>query len=541
MNGREATDADVVVVGAGFAGAALCKRLSERGARVICLEQGPWIGATDRPHETDEWEFGFTRDWSWNPNVRRLPQDYPVVTDDVNPFLYNAVGGSSNHYAGFWHRLHPSDFRKGSEHGLEGTIDWPIGYEDLEPYYELNDREVGVSGVAGDPAHPVRAERQCRPLSHGRYSSLMAAGFEKLGWHWWPADNAIISEPYDGRLACNNCVLCMAGCPRGSLGEARTTYWPKALKNGVDLRANARVERLVLGPNGRVKSAIYVDRVSQTRHELEARTFVIASNSIGTPRILLNSACPEFPDGLANRNGMVGKHLMHHGYVLLDAWFREETEQYKGPFGAAVFSQEFYETDRARGAVNGMTLTVGGGYGPATSALGGTVGRARAPWGERHHAEWRRRFNHDVFIAVQTEDLPCERNRVTLDPESKDADGIPAARISYRLHENDRKLLAFGVERAKDAALAAGAFEVDATSFGEDYRPPGWHLMGTCRMGSSPNDSVIDRDHRSWDVPNLFLCDGSSMPTGGAGNPTSTIGALALRCADRIWETRQEL
>ena len=536
-NGR----VDVLVIGAGMAGAAVCKRLSEKGMRVVCLEQGPLLHPMEHPHANDEWELAFAREWSWDPNVRRLPQDYPVVTDAVQPYLFNAVGGSTNHYAGFWHRLHPSDFRKGTEHGLEGTIDWPMSYEDLAPYYELNDREVGVSGLAGDPAHPPRAERPCPPLPHGRYASLLAAGFEKLGWHWWPADNAIISTAYDGRLPCNNCVACMAGCPRGSLGEARVTYWPKALRNGVDLRYNCRTERISVDGRGRALGAVYIDRATGARHEVSAAVVVVACNAIGTPRLLLNSACALFPDGLANRNGLVGKHLMHHGYILLDCWFEQETEQYKGAFGADIYCQEFYETDPARGAVNGITITVGGGYGPASAALGGTVGRAEAPWGREHHQEFRRRFNHDVFIAVQSEDLPCAWNAVTLDPERTDTNGIPAACVSYRLYPNDEKLLAFGVERAREVAFAAGAFELDTTPLGPAYKPPAWHLMGTCRMGNSPQDSVINTYHQSWDIPNLFICDGSAMTTGGACNPTSTIGALGLRCADMIVAKRQEL
>ena len=326
-NGR----VDVLVIGAGMAGAAVCKRLSEKGMRVVCLEQGPLLHPMEHPHANDEWELAFAREWSWDPNVRRLPQDYPVVTDAVQPYLFNAVGGSTNHYAGFWHRLHPSDFRKGTEHGLEGTIDWPMSYEDLAPYYELNDREIGVSGLAGDPAHPPRAERPCPPLPHGRYASLMAAGFEKLGWHWWPADNAIISTAYDGRLPCNNCVACMAGCPRGSLGEARVTYWPKAVRNGVDLRYNCRAERITVDGRGRALGAVYIDRATGARHEISADVVVVACNAIGTPRLLLNSACALFPDGLANRNGLVGKHLMHHGYILLDCWFKQETEQFDTP------------------------------------------------------------------------------------------------------------------------------------------------------------------------------------------------------------------
>ncbi|MGY1644184.1 GMC family oxidoreductase [Geodermatophilus sp. SYSU D00703] len=526
---------DVVIVGAGVAGGAIAARLLESGGvRAVLLEQGPWIHDVDHAILREDWEFGISREWAFDPNVRRLDQDYPVTGQGFRPFLFNAVGGSSNHYAGFWHRMKPAEFRRGTEHGLENSIDWPISHEDLVPYYEENDRRFGISGLAGDPSHPPREPRQCPPLKHGRYYDLIAAGLDRLGWHWWPADNAIISEPYRGRLPCNHCGFCMAGCPRGSLGTATQAYILPATRRGLDLRTNARVARITTDRTGAVDGVDYIDRDTGAMHRIEAPLVVVACNGIGSPRLLLNSAGPGHPDGLANEHDQVGRNLITHAYVLADMWFDEPTEHYKGPWGAGLFTHEFHQTDLSRGAVNGMTITFGAGWGPAVSALGATTGLDPTPWGPDHRLEFGRRFDRHVFAAIQVDDLPRSDNRITLDPEVTDSSGLPAARRQYTLSDNDRTLLEFGTARLHEIAEASGARKVDAQSVADGYNGPGWHLMGTCRMGDSPEDSVVDAWHRAWGVPGLVVCDGSSMTTGGANNPTATIGALALRCAEGL-------
>lgn len=535
MSSSEETE--VVVIGAGAAGGAIAARLLEAGVKVVLLEQGPFIRPTDHAQLRTDWEFSLAREWAFDPNVRALDEDYPVTGDGFRPFLFNAVGGSTNHYAGFWHRMKPAEFRKGTEHGLESTEDWPISHEDLVPYYEENDRRFGVSGLAGDPSHPPREPRPTPPLRHGAYADIAARGLDELGWHWWPADNAIASTEYRGRLACNNCGMCTPGCPRGSLGTATEAYINPALRLGLDLRAGARVTRIVTDRSGRASGVEYLDRADGSLHLVNSHVVVLSANGIGSPRILLNSANPQSPNGLANEHDQVGRNLMLHGYVLADLWYDEPTQHFMGPWGASTFSHEFHATDVTRGAVNGMTLTFGAGFGPAAMALGGTTGMDPAPWGSDHHAEFDRRFNHNVFAALQIEDLPQADNRITLDPYVTDSSGIPAARRHYRLHDNDRRLLEFGSDRLREFAMASGARSIDLQPCDEGYNPPGWHLMGTCRMGSSPETSVVDSWNRAWNVPGLVVCDGSSMTTGGAVNPTSTIGAVALRCADGLIAT----
>ncbi|MFG2056156.1 GMC family oxidoreductase [Micromonospora sp. NPDC048930] len=527
------TETDVLVIGAGAGGAAMSKRLSDGGFKVVCLEQGDWQHPMDHPHFYDGWELERNRAWSWHPNVRMFPEDYPI-TGNTAPMMMNGVGGSTLHYAGAWPRFKPVDFRKGTEHGVEGTIDWPISYEELEPFYAINDGEIGVARRTGDPGNPARPHGWGPASRGGKVGHKMATGFDRLGWHWWPADNAILTRPKDARLACNDCGFCLGGCPRHSIASTDVTYWPKALRNGVDLRTNARVE-YINAKNGRASGAVYIDRRTGDRHEVRAQIVVVAANSIGTPRLLLMSAQAGHPDGLANSNGLVGTHLMFHSWSFEDFWFDEPLEGFKGPEPAVLYSQEFYDTDPSRGFVNGFSLQVGTALGAANSALGTNTGNV-APWGAGHRKFFNEHFGRHALVYVQGEDLPVPTNRVTLDPEVTDSSGLPAPHVHYELHENDRRLIEWGRARAMEAAQAAGGVLHTASTGigGVEGPPPGWHIMGTCRMGNNPQDSVTNKWNQTWDIPNLFITDASSLTTGAAVNPTSTLQAVAVRCAEYI-------
>jgi choline dehydrogenase-like flavoprotein len=522
---------DVLVIGAGMGGAAISKHLGEAGMKVVCLEQGDWVHPADHPHYHNEWETERHRGWALDPNVRKAPEDYPI-TGITTPYMYNAVGGSTAHMGGHWPRFKPVDFRKGTEHGLEGTIDWPMSYEDLAPFYAMNDAEIGVSGFAGDPAMPPRTERYSPAPPPGKVGHRVAAGFDKLGWHWWPADNAILTRGKDGRLPCNFCGDCESGCPRGSIGTGAAVYWPKALAAGVRLITNARVEKISLNSRGLASGAIYIDRATDARHEIKARIVVLCANGIGTPRMLLMSAQAGHPDGLANSNGLVGTHLMHHTWAFTDCWYEDPLDGYKGNRSATVYSTEFYDTKVERGFVNGFSIQVGRSAGPASISLGSNAGKP-LPWGDKHRQAFDERFGHHMLIYTQGEDLPIRTNRVTLDTDATDSSGLPGANVEYKLCDNDVRLTDFGTEQILRLAEAAGGL-IKADTTGTMLPPPGFHLMGSCRMGNTAEDSVTNKYNQTWDVPNLFIADGSSLTTGGAVNPTSTIGAVALRCAEYI-------
>ena len=353
----------------------------------------------------------------------------------------------------------------------------------------------------------------------------MAEAFERLGWHWWPADNGIITEDYDGRTACVHCGACRNGCPRGSLATVTWTYWPRALRNGVELRSNARVEEITVDEQGRANGAVYVNLRTGERQRQAASIVILAANGLGTPRILFMSESARFPDGMANSSGAVGRYLMHHAYAENTMIFAESIDGFTGAYGAPMLSQEFYDTEVERGFVNGFTFQIGRGMTASPAAMG-------LPWGEGHRDAFAKLFNHEIWFSVQTEDLPLWENRVALDSEHVDSSGLPGVAIEWKLHENDRRIIEFGVERAQELAEAAGALELVTSGVADPN--PAWHLLGTCRMGSDRETSVTDADHQAWDVPNLYICDGSSFVTGGSVNPTSTIGAMALRCADHI-------
>jgi len=287
---------DVVVIGAGAAGAAVAWRLARAGIGVVCLEQGDWVDPRAYPHWRADWELHRNTDWSAEPNVRRLPQDYPVndAASPIAPLMYNAVGGSTIHWSAHFPRFRPSDFRVRSLDGV--ADDWPIDYATLEPFFDLNDRMMGVAGITGDPAYPPKSPRQTPPIPLDTLGVTMARGFDRLGWHWWPSDSAILTRDYDGRRACVNCGPCDLGCPIGAKASTDVTYWPKALASGARLVTRARVREITLGPDGLADGAVYYDREGRV-HAQKARAVVLAANGIGTPRLLLNSRSARFPDG----------------------------------------------------------------------------------------------------------------------------------------------------------------------------------------------------------------------------------------------------
>ncbi|MDX2138233.1 MAG: GMC family oxidoreductase [Chloroflexota bacterium] len=528
---------DVLVIGSGMGGAATTKILAEAGLKVVCLEQGRWVQQLGHPHASPDWDYQRLTNWHTAPTVRKLPEDYPVDTTDETPLMWNGVGGSTVHYTATWPRFRPSDFRKGREHGY--APDWPLTYEELEPYYEINDRDCGTSGWVGDPAMPLRKGFSTPTLAPGPYAPLVAKGFDRLGWHWWPMDMAVISQDYDGRKACNHCGNCQSGCNRGSMADVSVTHWPKAIAAGAELRINSRVEQIEVDARGRATGATYIDLVTGVRNFQAADVVIVACNGIGTPRLLLVSENARFPHGLANSNGHVGKHLMHHGLAIVEMWVEQITDTHKGVVSAALICSEFAETDPRRGFINGVTLHVVRMNGAGYQAFGSHSGNT-APWGSEHHTWFRRHFGHGVAILIVGEDLPLEGNCVTLSDTLRDSSGLPAPKVAYRLHPNDRKIVDFGIERVKDLGATLGAFDLKVNDFsipGKGYAPPAWHLLGTCRMGDDRETSVVNHWHQTWDVPNLYIIDGSVLPTSAAVNPTSTIGALAVRAATHLRDT----
>ncbi len=534
--------ADILIIGSGASGAAAGWLLARNGFKVVCLEQGPWVRPSEFVTDEPDWEVRIRDAWHFNPNVRALPQDYPVndAASPIKPLMFNAVGGSTIHWTAHAPRFHPSDFRVRTLDGV--ADDWPISYWDLEPYYDLNDKMMGCSGIAGDPANPSQTPRPMPPMPVGNDVKVLVKGFEKLGWHWWPSDNFMNSVPYKGRNACNHCGVNGLGCRLGAKGSTDLTYWPEAIKMGAEVRPWSRVYEVATGADGRVTGARYFDRDGEKQFQ-PARAVIVACNGVGTPRTLLLSKSARHPDGLANSNGLVGRNMMFHPYSSATGFFQDDLESYRGAGANIIWSQEFYETDRSRGFLRGYTFQIGRGTGPGQTAMGlirqpnSTAVRPGA-WGPQHHDEFKSRFGRTMGMAAICEDLPELHNRIELDPHLTDSNGIPAPRVSYTLGENSKQMLAHGALMATKALKAAGAVKVSTTPLIEQG---GWHLMGTARMGDDPKASVVDRHGQAHGVDNLFIVDGSTFVTSAGVNPTPTIQAVALWAADYISKKRTDL
>jgi choline dehydrogenase-like flavoprotein len=322
----------------------------------------------------------------------------------------------------------------------------------------------------------------------------------------------------------------MWGCVEGAKGSVDRTHWPQNIALGVRLITGARVKRLEVNGRGLVTGALYIDRDGR-EHVQSADVTILGANGIGTPRLLLLSATSAFTDGLANSSGLVGKRLMMHPFGTVVGLFDEDLGSTHGVWGQHLHSLEFYETDASRGFVRGAKWGLQPTGGPVSMTRAYPWGEENAIWGEAFHAGIRKRLGHSAMWGIIAEDLPDDKNRVVLDPELKDGDGIPAPKIIYRMSENSFRLLDFHVKRAKESLEAAGAYE---TVIAPLIRETGWHLLGTCKMGTDPATSVVDAWGRTHDIPNLFIFDGSIWPTSSGMNPTATIAAMSLRCADHL-------
>jgi choline dehydrogenase-like flavoprotein len=518
---------DVLIIGSGASGAAVAWSLAETKMRIVCLEQGDWMKQSDYPTNGKDFEARLYSDFATSPNVRKRKSDYPI-NDDNSPIKvvnFNAVGGSTVMYTAHYPRLHPSDFRVKSLDGV--ADDWPVDYATLEPFFAENDRMMGVSGLAGDPAYPAH-QPPMPPLPLGKSGQAIGRAMNKLGWHWWPSDTTIATTEYDGRGACINLGHCTPACAQGAKASTDITYWPHAIRAGVELRTNCRVSRIETGPDGMATGVLYFDKDGVEVFQ-PAEVVIVAANGVGTPRLLLNSASGRSPNGLANSSGLVGKNLMFHPWATAYGYVPEAMDGHRGP-PLCAWSQEFYETDLSRGFVRGYNLQFNRGIGVATEAVH-TASVGLVPWGAGHHDGFRRLMGRRMSVGCCTEDLPEEHNRVTLDPVLKDGNGIPAPKIDYTISANTSLMMDHAMARGKEILAAAGAVDVGV------IRPViygGWHLLGTARMGDDPERSVVNAWGRCHDVKNLFIVDGSIFVTSGGVNPTSTIQALALYIADQM-------
>jgi choline dehydrogenase-like flavoprotein len=537
---REAVD--FVIVGSGSAGGILARELSVAGFAVVVLEQGPYRKTSEFDH--DELAILFQDAYvggqrGADPQTFRHDEQDTATVPDFPPAYYaRTVGGSSVHFsANFW-RLRPVDFRERSLLGpIEGTAlaDWPISYEELEPYYTRVDWEIGVSGAPGPFDPPRSRPYPLPPMPLKSSGALLEKGARKLGLHPQVAPVAILSRPFNGRAPCIHCGFCMGfGCETGAKSSTLVTMIPQAEATGrCEIRPLSTVHSLETDARGRVSEVRYFDAGGAERSQ-RAKAVILAANGAETPRLLLMSASARFPDGLANGNGLVGRHLMFNAHSATHAWFDEPLHDYKSVQCSRIV-HDFYESDPKRGFYGGGAIDARPflNASPMLYALTGMPPDAPR-WGAGFKQALAHGFTRNMVLAASTTSLPLASNNITLDPELKDRFGRPAMRVTYRDHPDDLAMAGFLQQRALEILGAAGAAKTWAWPVGP--ATDGAHLLGTCRMGDDPATSVVDRYHRSHEVPNLFVCDGSSMVSSGRGQPTMTIMALAFRAARHIGE-----
>jgi choline dehydrogenase-like flavoprotein len=530
---------DFVIVGSGSAGGIMAKELSTAGFSVVVLEQGPWRTAQDFRH--DELATYFYNDLL--PSTTDFPQTFRQSPDEKAevprngppPLLYSAgVGGSSVHFtANFW-RFRPVDFRERSLHGsIDGTgfADWPITYEELEPYYTRVDWEIGVSGAPGPNDPPRSRPYPLPPMPVKSSGVLLETGARALGLNAQPAPLAVLSQPFNGRNACVHCGYCMGyGCEMGAKSSTLAAMIPLAIDSGnCEIRPRSTVLRVETNAAGRATGVTYVDADGVERQQ-RAGAVILAANGAETPRLLLLSTSPRFPDGLANSSGLVGRYMMWNAHGDTFASFEHPLNEYKSVQATRII-HDFYDSDPKRGFYGGGGLD--GRLFPGPILFSAFNMPPDEPWwGQQYKDRLRDYYTRTMQVAAASTSLPVETNSITLDPDVKDVLGRPAMRATYRDHPDDLKMIAFLQERSREIMEAAGAKKVWGEPAPESTL--GAHLLGTCRMGDDARTSVVDRYHRTHDVQNLFICDGSSFVTSGRGQPTMTIMALAFRASEHI-------
>jgi choline dehydrogenase-like flavoprotein len=501
----ESAPVDLVVVGAGAGGVTLAQRLARKGWRIVILERGPFWDP-DRDWVSDE--RGSAKLY-WTDN-RLIGGSDPVQMGKNNSGL--GVGGSMTHFAGYTPRFHPSDFEVRSRDGV--AVDWPISYAELRPAFERLERELPVAGQRwpwGDPhSYPQTPHPVCG-------AALKAwEGAAKLGVEMRVGPVAITNGSFGNRPHCIYRGFCLEGCKVNAKASPLITHLPDAIEHGVEVRADSMVSRVAVDDaSGRVTGVTYLRDGEE--HFQPADAVAVCGYAIETPRLLLNSASRRFPHGLANANDLVGRYVMVQGATQVAARFPELLRMYKAP-PPEISSEQFYETDEARGFARGFSIQT---ISPLPIGWAEHV-VAEGHWGQALR-EYMRDYNHWTVLGTLCELLPLAENRVTLARET-DQFGLPIPHFSYSLCENDRKNIEHATAVLQQIWLAAEAQDVLRI---DRYA----HLVGGCRMGFTPDDSVVDSTHRAWGVPNLFVADGSVLPTQGAANPALVIMALSDRLA----------
>ncbi|HEX7355470.1 MAG TPA: GMC family oxidoreductase [Mycobacteriales bacterium] len=504
----EDQEVDLVVVGAGAGGSVLTQRLARAGWSVVTLDAGPFWDP-DADWVSDE-RASHRLYWT---EPRQIGGSDPVPLGSNNSG--RGVGGSMVHYAGYTPRFHPSDFHTQSADGV--GADWPIAYEDLRTYYETIEAELPVSGEDWPWGDPHRYPHHAHPV--GGNGEVFLRGAAAVGVPTRVGPVAITNGRFGNRPHCIYRGFCLQGCKVNAKASPLITHIPDALAHGAEIRPDCHVSRVLVDDRtGLATGVTYVH--DGVEHRQRARMVAVAGYSIETPRLLLLSTSKRWPNGVGNGHDQVGRYLMVQGAPQTAGRFDDEVRMYKAP-PPEVSSEHFYETDPTKPYRRGWSIQT---VSPLPITWSEHVA-AQGHWGETLR-EYMRDYIHWATMGALCEFLPLPENRVTLADEN-DRHGLPVARFTYSQCDNDRMLVDAATEVMEDILRGAGASEVMTI---KRYA----HLVGGARMAERAEDGVVDRNQRVFGVDNLYVCDGSVMPTQGSANPALTIMALAARVADHL-------
>ena len=543
---------EVIVIGSGAGGAASAWALVQQGIDVLLLEAGPrYDPFQDYLLHTDGWERqrfphkSSPRDryavaplqaldanarelYSWNGQYGRL-----VPGDRRANWGYHhvqGVGGSTLHFTGEAHRMHPQAMQMRSRFGV--GADWPLTYQELEPSYQAAEDLIGIAGADSNAAWPRAADTKqpAHPLSFA--SQKIRDGGQTLGMRWVPNSLAALSRPFDGRPACNYCANCNRGCPRMDKGSADVTFVRHALASGrLTMRTDCSVARIETGDGDRVNGVVYFN-AEGVEHRVKAKTVILACGAVETPRLLLLSENRDAPDGLCNDDGQLGLHFMETLAWIASALHPEPLASYRG-LPADAICWDYNAPDAIASVIGGCRFSTG----VAEAELNGPVNHARrvaGGWGTAHKRRMRETFGHVLTVVGVGEDLSNSGTFIDLDPDETDRYGLLKARIHSRVDAAEIERLRFMAGKTREILAAAGGAEL-VEEYGTYDNFNATHVFGGCRMGDDPATSVVNRDCRSHRWKNLWISDASVFPSSGGGEaPSLTIEALAIRTAQII-------
>src|SRR5579883_2416623 len=506
-------DVDFAIVGTGAGGATLAAKLAEAGFHVVAFD----AGAFWRPLEDFASDEKEQNKLYWLGD-RISGGEHPIEFGANNSG--RAVGGSTVHFQMVTLRWRPEWFEARTKLGY--GRDWPIAWQEIWRYYDEVEDALKISGPVRYPWGPPRRRYPYREHEVKAAGLVLAKGAEALGIKWCATPLATVSAPRGRSPPCVYRGFCVQGCSTNAKQSALITWIPRAVAAGAEIRDLAMVGRVETDPRTGLATGVHYCREGRWRFQ-RARHVVVAGYAIETPRLLLNSADSRHPDGLANSSGLVGRNLMVQANQAVYGTMDEAVRWYKGPPSLSLTEHWNYE-DRGKDFFGGYCYMA---QGPLPAGWAAIVAGSRGLWGEALRREMER-YNHAVGLKIVGEVMPDEDNRVTLSDET-DEYGLRIARVTFSYGDNDKRLIRHSLRAMRECLEAAGGVrelweERDDTA----------HLNGTARMGDDPRRSVVDADCRSWDVRNLWICDGSVFPTVGGVNPSLTIQAIALRTADRI-------